>query len=204
MEPEKFKVFIYVPQQALELVTELFAQIPQATVKVGQIFESGADAVVIPLNSFGFFDSGLALEATDRFGLRLQDELRKRINEKYFGELLVGQAEILPTGSENPRYIIAAPISRTQPGDLRNTVNIYLAARGALLAVRNSPELNIHSVAMPLMGVSEDKLSPYAAARQIRYGIRAVLRPQPRRVQNLSKATRREKSLKRQEPQAKE
>ncbi len=196
MDIERFKVFLHVPEESLELVRELFSQIPQVEVVTGSVFETTADAVVVPLNSFGFFDSGLALEATDRYGLQLQDELRARIEEKHFGELLVGAAEIMPTGVETPRYIIAAPIARTTPGDLRDTVNVYLAARGALLAVRNTPELGINSVAFPLMGVSEGKLTPYTAARQIRYGIRAVLRRKPRRVQHLSKAARREKALK--------
>jgi O-acetyl-ADP-ribose deacetylase (regulator of RNase III) len=199
MDKEHFRVLLYVPESAHEQVTYLFREVPAVTVSVGDALQTDADALIVPLNSFGYFDGGFALRVADHLGFSLQEELRRRIGEDHFGELVVGQAEILPTQKDKPAFVIAAPLSRAAPGDLRDSVNVYLAMRGALLAVAKAPDCPIQSVGLPLMGVDEGKLTPYAAARQIRYGVRAILRERPRRMQNLSKATRREANLKRQE-----
>lgn len=198
MDMTTIKLFLHVPEHEREQVAYLFREVPQAAVVTGDILAADADALVVPLNSFGFFDGGFPLRIADRFGFRLQEELRTRIAERHFGELHVGQAEVLPTGAERPRFVIAAPIAWSAPGDLRDTINVYLATRAALLAVRAADDLPIGSIALPLIGMAEGKLSAYAAGRQIRYGVRAVLRDEPRRMQNLSKAARREKDLKRQ------
>jgi O-acetyl-ADP-ribose deacetylase (regulator of RNase III) len=197
MDITTFKVFLAVPEEDRDLATHLYREVPQVSVVTGDVMAIEADALLVPLNSFGFFDSGFPLRVADRFGIRLQDELRAIIAEKYDGELLVGQAEILTTGVAKPSFIVAAPLARAGPGDLRDTVNVYLATRGAMFAIQRAPALGIQSLAAPLTGVSEGRLTAYAAARQMRYGFRAVLRDAPRRVQNLSKALRRERELKR-------
>ncbi len=199
MDSANVKILLYVPEDAHELVTYLFREVPPVDVVLGEVLEADADALLVPLNSFGFFESGFPLRVADRFGFGIQEELRTRIREQHHGELLVGQAEIIPTGADRPAAVIAAPIARAAVADLRDTVNVYLAVRGVLLAVGAAPSLSITSIAMPLLGVDEGQHTPYAAARQVRYGVRAVFRDQPRRIQNLSKATRREKDLKRQE-----
>jgi O-acetyl-ADP-ribose deacetylase (regulator of RNase III) len=204
MDMTQLRFSLYTPEACREDVAYRFREVPQVAVVSGDILAAEADALIVPINSFGLFESGFPLRVADRFGFHLQETLRQRLPERHHGELLVGQAEVLPSGAERPAHIIAAPIARAAPGDLTTTVNVYLAVRGALLAVRDAPALGIASVACPLLGVEEGKLTPFAASRQIRYGVRAVLREKPRRVQNLSKAVRREKDLKRQESRKKD
>ncbi|HAK96857.1 MAG TPA: hypothetical protein DCM87_18170 [Planctomycetes bacterium] len=189
------KFIVCVPPDAEELVRYLFREFPYVETVADDPLAVACDALVVPHNSFGFFDSGFRLRVADTLGFGLQDELRRRIAEAHDGELLVGEAEILPTGRPAPPCIIAAPIARAGTAHLSATVNIYLAARGVMLAVKKNPALNLRTIAFPLQALLEGGVTAYAAARQVRYGIRAVYRDKPRRVDNLSKAIRREKDL---------
>ncbi|HEU5090571.1 MAG TPA: hypothetical protein VFT99_24125, partial [Roseiflexaceae bacterium] len=64
-----------------------------------------ADALAVPANSFGFTDGGVDLAISrEVFDWGLQDRLRDTITRQYHGELLVGQALVMPTGSQRLRY----------------------------------------------------------------------------------------------------
>ncbi|MFK7969859.1 MAG: hypothetical protein AB8F95_05800 [Bacteroidia bacterium] len=49
----------------------------------------------------------------------------------YYGEILVGQADIIPTDSEVFPYLISAPTMR-HPMTIARTPNVYLAFRAIL------------------------------------------------------------------------
>jgi O-acetyl-ADP-ribose deacetylase (regulator of RNase III) len=196
---EDMKFIVCVPNDAEEAVRYLFREFPYVETSTADPFVVDCHALVVPHNSFGFFDGGFRLRVADTFGFGLQDELQRRIAERHDGELLVGEAEILPTGRPAPAYAIAAPIVRASTAHLDETVNIYLAARGVMVAIKRNPECAIRTVVFPLAAFLEGNVTPYAATRQIRYGIRALYRDRPRRIDNLSKAVRREKELKRSE-----
>jgi O-acetyl-ADP-ribose deacetylase (regulator of RNase III) len=196
---EDMKFVVCVPHDAEEAIRYLFREFPYIEVSVADPLTVEAQALVVPHNSFGFFDSGFRLRVADAFGFGLQDELQRRIAEQHDGELLVGRAEILPTGHAAPAFAIAAPIARASTAHLADNVNIYLAARGVMIAIKNNPALGIRTVIFPLAAFLEGTVTPYAATRQIRYGIRALYRDRPRRIDNLSKAIRREKELTRPE-----
>lgn len=184
---------------AQETVDYLFREYPNVTTTTDDIFSLAADALLVPLNAFGFFSSGFPLAVTDRFGLGLQDTLQSRIMENYFGEMLVGQAEILSTGQSEPAWVVAAPLARTLQDDLTDSLNVYQMVRGALLAMTQPDAPDIKTLAMLLPGVSPGGLTPYTAARQIRFALQSTLREKPRKFENLSKAKRREDNLKRKE-----
>ena len=195
---EDLQFTISLPENSKEEVDYLFREMPHVETSTQDIFSLNSDALLVPLNSFGFFDSGFPLLIADKFGFHIQDDLQKQIKENHFGELLVGDAEILPSGKESHAHLIVVPVERTPSGDISKTLNAYLAMRGALIAVKMNSDLSINSIVLPLIGTgSEGNLSAYASARQIRYAIRAVVREKPRRFENISKARRREISLKR-------
>src|SRR5262245_48244613 len=93
------------------------------------VFDVSCDALVSPANSFGFMDGGIDAQYTDRFGRELQDRLRLKILTRHHGELLVGSAEIVETGSSGHPYLIAAPTMRVPMVLGTETVNPYLATR---------------------------------------------------------------------------
>jgi O-acetyl-ADP-ribose deacetylase (regulator of RNase III) len=182
-----------------------FARHPDVQVLEKSILEVEADAVVNPGNSFGFMDGGLALKLCDKFGLEIQEAVRKAVRERYGKEMLVGQAEVFPTG-KTPPFLIHAPTLRV-PQPIGDTVNAYLAARAAFDAARAFNAMKggepIGSIALPGLGTGSGKMHPLVSARQIRYAYEEVwgLRKFP--DQNLSRLGRRDRKLK-EVPGAKE
>src|SRR5262249_24821471 len=101
------------------------------TIHHGSIFDAECDAVVSPANSFGFMDGGIDRLYTDYFGGAVQERLQACIRGCHGGELLVGCADIVPTGHARIPYLIAAPTMRV-PSNLGRSIHPYLAARAVL------------------------------------------------------------------------
>ena len=84
----------------------------------------GLIALVSPANSFGYMDGGIDEVYTDEFGEDLQKNLQKIINEKKYGELVVGDALIMPIhdtyqGKIPIDLLISAPTMR-HPSVVKN------------------------------------------------------------------------------------
>ncbi len=79
-------------------------------------------------------DGGIDLLYSHRLGWHVQERLQKLIKEKYHGELLVGQAEIVATDNLQIPFVISAPTMRV-PMILKDSVNPYLAARAVFLLI---------------------------------------------------------------------
>src|SRR4051794_31515462 len=65
----------------------------------GSILDVECDAVVSPANSFGFLDGGVDDLYRRHFGGDLQDRVQGMIRERHGGELVVGNADAVPTGN---------------------------------------------------------------------------------------------------------
>lgn len=147
-----------------------FAGVDQVRVQPGDIFQDEADALVSPANSFGFMDGGIDLAFSEQFGWHLQARVQERIRRDFHGELLVGQAFVVPTLDAVWPHLICAPTMRV-PADVSGTPNAFLAFRAALLAVQahnasgGSP---IRRVACPGLGTAIGRMAPDVCARQMR------------------------------------
>lgn len=126
---------------------EAFAGVPGVTISQGDIFSTqpgplpgdapidvAADAVVSPANSFGFMDGGIDAVYTHQFGFALERRLQDLLAADYGGELPVGCAVIVETGSPEIPWCVSAPTMRV-PEAVADTANAYLAFRAALRAV---------------------------------------------------------------------
>lgn len=136
----------------------------------GDILTEKADAIVSPANSFGFMDGGIDAVYARRFP-NVQQTLQTAINVNYQKELLVGQACIVPTFDKDIPYIISAPTMRV-PGDISNTVNVYLAFRAVLKAIDSFNQANygvglIRSILCPGLGTLTGNMPPERSAYQI-------------------------------------
>lgn len=173
-----------------------FLKRPEVEILEGSVFDSRADALVIPGNSFGFLDSGLGLEALERFGWELESQLRETIKGRFDGELLVGQAVTLELAAP-PRTLIYAPIWRTEPR-VGKSLNAFLALRAALGAARRAAR-PLESVAAPSLGVAPSEgapgIHPLTSARQMRYAYEVAVGLRGPGDKNLSQQARREKKL---------
>lgn len=140
------------------------------------------DALAVPANAFGFTDGGVDLAISKEiFDWRLQDRLRALIDRDYGGELLVGQALVMPANSGRLRYVVVAPTMRV-PADVSNTVNAYLAMRAILRAVeahnranKASPGDQIRALAVPGMCTGTGTMPPERAAYQMWTAYRSII-----------------------------
>lgn len=131
-------------------------------------------------------DGGIDALYSQEFGWNIQLHLRRLIADFHEGELLVGAAEIVATGSEKHPYLIAAPTMRVPMILDRKTINPFLATRAALLlatrgAFKAGPLAgtrlrdHIQNVAFPGMGTAVGQVSVTLCARQMRAALSQVL-----------------------------
>jgi O-acetyl-ADP-ribose deacetylase (regulator of RNase III) len=146
-----------------------FEGTPGIEISQGEIFGVTADAIISPANSFGFMDGGIDYVYSEHFGSSLESRLRALLLAEYDGELPVGQAAIVATGSASIPWLISAPTMRV-PMDVSRTANAYLAFRAALIAARrhnaSSPQ-QIQSVLCPGLGTAVGRMAPRTCARQM-------------------------------------
>jgi O-acetyl-ADP-ribose deacetylase (regulator of RNase III) len=134
------------------------------------ILKLKADAIVSPANSFGYMDGGLDLKYSQHFGWELENRVRPRMENEFFGELPVGNAIIVPTNQDEIPFLITAPTMRV-PSDVSNTVNSYLAFKGILQAVIRHNEVEnsvINTLLCPGLGTGEGKMPAQKCAKQMR------------------------------------
>ncbi len=135
------------------------------------IFNHKADAIISPANSFGYMDGGIDLEYSKYFGWDLQVRLQRQITENFHGELLVGQATIIETNNTEIPYLISAPTMRV-PMHISGSVNVYLAFRAALQAVKSfndwgDDNILIRSILSPGLGTYVGNMQSDVAASQM-------------------------------------
>ncbi|WP_109152543.1 macro domain-containing protein [Azospirillum sp. TSO5] len=147
----------------LSAFREAFDGVSGVAVTDGDILDTGCAAIVSPANSFGFMDGGLDIALARRFGWGVAEAVQQEIMARPLGELLVGEAVVVPTRDSTVRWLIAAPTMRA-PEPLRTTVNSYLAMKSVALACRG---FGIPSVACPGLGTGIGEVKPLTAARQM-------------------------------------
>ncbi|OON65893.1 macro domain-containing protein [Hymenobacter sp. CRA2] len=153
---------------------QVFAGVAQVSVRHASIFEHPADAIVSPANSFGFMNGGIDFAISKHLGWHLEKDLQRVIREKHYGELLVGQAEIIETGSQLFPYLISAPTMRT-PMTITRGPNVYLAMKAILVLLRygrlstgEAVADRVKTVAIPGLGTGVGQVPPLVCARQMR------------------------------------
>ncbi|MBI1853671.1 MAG: macro domain-containing protein [Planctomycetes bacterium] len=149
---------------------EFFEDHPAVARTQGDIFTADSDAIVTPTNSFGFMESGLDYQMTKFFGREIEDKVRAAIRQYHGGELIIGAAQVVPTGHPKFRHLVAAPTMRV-PEDVSSTVNCYLAFRGTLLAVRAWNEAHpgsIGTLAVSGLATGNGSLAARLCGKQMR------------------------------------
>ncbi|MBN9088432.1 MAG: macro domain-containing protein [Reyranella sp.] len=158
------------------------ADIDCVVVHQGSILDVQCDAVVSPVNSFGFMDGGVDALYFEHFGSQIEEQVRLAILNRHYGELLVGQADIVETGRASPPFLIAGPTMRVPMALGRETINPYLATRavlrlathglfadGPFAGQRISDHVRV--LAFPGMGTGVGRVSAEVCAKQVRTAI---------------------------------
>lgn len=132
----------------------------------GDIFSLSTDCIVSPANSFGFMDGGLDYIISQKFGWGLQKELQSSIKNTPLGEILVGDTAFITTSNKDIPYLISAPTMRL-PMIIKDTVNVYLAAKGIFTVLQKNNHL-IKTVTISGLGTGAGGLDPSVCAKQMR------------------------------------
>jgi O-acetyl-ADP-ribose deacetylase (regulator of RNase III) len=167
-----------------------FSGVSEVTVRGGNLLLTTADALVSPANSFGFMDGGIDWAISDLMRWAIHPIVQKVIHEKYFGEMLVGQAEIVATGNAKFPYLVCAPTMRV-PQPVPDSVNAFLAMRAILLSVTSFNKANdgaIKSVAIPGLATGFGKMPHDRCARQMREAYNVVDTKTPIQYKTLKEA----------------
>ena len=119
-------------------------------------------------------NGGIDFAISKNLGWHIEKKLQKIIREKHFGELLIGNAEIVETDHADFPYLISAPTMRT-PMTITRTPNVYLAMRAILLLVKEKSfadgtpiHQKVNSLVIPGLGTGVGQVPPLVAARQMR------------------------------------
>jgi O-acetyl-ADP-ribose deacetylase (regulator of RNase III) len=162
--------FIDTNKQVTDAWQKAFGDVKNVIVKNESIFNSPCDVIVSPANSFGYMNGGIDFAISKTLGWHIEKKLQKTIRDKYFGELLVGQATVVDTGNTSFPYLIAAPTMRTLMTILK-TPNIYLCMKAILVLLKygkfedGEPISNkIKSVAIPGLGTGIGQAPPLFSA----------------------------------------
>jgi O-acetyl-ADP-ribose deacetylase (regulator of RNase III) len=166
--------FIDTNQEVTEAWQRVFADVDNVTIQHGSIFDFPCDAIVSPANSFGFMNGGIDFSISKHLGWHLEKDLQHIIREQFYGELLVGQAALVPTGSPLFPYLISAPTMRT-PMTITRGPNVYQCMKALLLLLEHGTlptgepvKSKITSVAIPGLGTGVGQVRPLVCARQMR------------------------------------
>jgi O-acetyl-ADP-ribose deacetylase (regulator of RNase III) len=179
-------IFADIEGGLVESWKQVCGDLPNVSVHHGSIFDIECDTVVSPANSFGFMDGGIDLQYSYFFGWHIQERLQNLIMHHHYAELLVGQAEIVPTDHVKIPYVISAPTMRVPMILGSESVNAYLATRAALLLIQHGTLSNgtplrevIKTVAFPGMGTGVGHIPYDVCARQMRKAIEDVVIQKP-------------------------
>jgi len=160
--------------------TEAFSEFAEVQVRQGDFFAEAADALVSPANSFGVMDGGLDAAIRAKLGGSIETTVQQRILDVHHGELPVGSAEVVPTDHARWPFLVVAPTMRV-PESVAQTLNSYLAFRGALLAIarhnRTSRRQRIESVVVPGLGTGIGAMDARRCAAQMRIAFEHVKKP---------------------------
>lgn len=148
------------------------------TIKLDQ---NDIKAIVSPANSFGDLQGGIDLLYYQKFGHQLEEDLQKIILNEKFGELVVGDAIIMPLDKSNSfEYFISAPTMRV-PMNIERTINVYLAFRAILIELikfnTNHCENPINIVVCPGLGTGIGQVSPQICAKQMWCAYNSIINP---------------------------
>lgn len=198
-------VFLTLCDRSPELVRGWQSYFPEDTgVRIvnQNILTLDVDTLAVPANAFGFTDGGVDMAISKEvFDWRLQEQLHTLIEREHHGELLVGQALVLPTSSGKFRYVVVAPTMRI-PSDVSDSVNAYLAMRAILLAAdahnraaKNRPAERIRSLAAPGLCTGTGKMPAERAAYQMWMAYRSIILGDLEWTKTLEKQTAHDRGL---------
>jgi O-acetyl-ADP-ribose deacetylase (regulator of RNase III) len=155
---------------------DYFGMHPVLSVAYGNIFTQKADCVITAGQSFGMMDGGIDGHVNAFFD-RIEGRVQHTILEKWQGELPVGASIVFPTPDNSTfRYLCYTPTMRV-PEDVSQTLNAYLAMRGALVECAKH---GISTLSVPLLCAGAGTMPAINVLNQIHAAYESFTNPPAR------------------------
>lgn len=157
-------------QDMCDAWTAEFMDCDDVIIYCDDFFAPETDCIVSPANSFGFMGGGLDGVITRRLGSQVEKNVQDRIKGSNIGELLVGQAIIVPTENKQIPYCISAPTMRVSM-NIENSVNVYLASKAIFSLLLDSDTMNligVNKVTISGLGTGVGNVPPEICALQMK------------------------------------
>jgi O-acetyl-ADP-ribose deacetylase (regulator of RNase III) len=155
---------------------DMFNDEPNIIVTNNTITNGKYSTLISAGNSFGQMNGGVdgiinmhlsAFTPTEY----IHQSVQEYINEKYVGELPVGQSIVIKTKHPTHKHLVYSPTMRVAE-DVSGSLNAYLAFRGGLLAMRES---NINEASTPLFCTGAGCMSVEKACKQMKEAYKTVV-----------------------------
>jgi O-acetyl-ADP-ribose deacetylase (regulator of RNase III) len=147
-----------------------FSGVDSVEILEGNLLNLNCQALVSPANSFGDMGGGIEQHIDRFYGGAAQPAVMATIADRFYGEMPVGIAVIIPMSSKCFPFLVTSPTMRI-PGNVFGSINAYLSMRAALIAIlqHNSIGINrIESVAVPGLCSGVGGMSCDEVAQQMR------------------------------------
>jgi O-acetyl-ADP-ribose deacetylase (regulator of RNase III) len=136
---------------------ETFEENPEVDIVQGSMLEQQVSAWVTPTNSKASMDGGLDAVIKKHLGAQIEKKVQGEVKKLYGGNMKVGTATCVETGSDLPRFLISTPTMVGSSDDVSATLNVALACCAAFQAVHmyNSQHGGqIRSICLPGLGAA--------------------------------------------------
>ena len=122
------------------------------------------DGIVSPANSFGLLTGGFDKAVCAYFGEALQNAVRMKILEEWFGEQTVGTSMVVAIPGAPGKKLLHTPTMR-KPAPIRDHQVVYLCMRSALMeTIRN----DLACLVVPAFGGKAGQIPPEVIAHSMR------------------------------------
>ena len=174
-------------RESTDAFMDQFSDLPSVSIVLGDILNLDTHAIVSPANSFGDMSGGLDKAIDCFYKYEAQKKAMNLIQNKHFGEMPVGNAEILSMNTEQFPYLVCAPTMRI-PGKLvKENINAYLAMRAILIELKKFNSFKpggIKSVAIPSLCSGVGGNSYIESAKQMRMAFEMIMNNKYKKVRH--------------------
>ena len=136
---------------------ESFEDNPEVEIIEGSMLEQPVSAWVTPTNSKASMDGGLDGVIKRHLGAKIEKTVQAELKRLYGASMPVGTATVVPTGKDQPRFLISTPTMVGSSDDISASLNVALACCAAFQAVHIFNSENggqIRSIALPGLGAA--------------------------------------------------
>lgn len=167
MKPVLNVILVDVNPKVVQAWQAAFTDTPEVEIYRGSILNQQVDAWVSPTNSRGQMDGGVDAVIKRYLGAGIELRVQRAIREQFGGNMPIGSAVCVPSGADNPKFLISTPTMVQSAEDVSETLNVALACAAAFQAIhmQNARKPgSVESVALVGLGAATGKVPPRVCA----------------------------------------